>query len=381
MTHAPFQPGRHARPARLLAALVLGLAGSVASAQVADLPATLPSSASIGSDQRSQIDAFVSAHATTLADGDAARVRASRDALLRPLTAQTVTIAFRQAYAAALEPVIDRLVASTDVTRQLAGMRLAGEAATEHGARVLLDALDSDDTGLRVFAMGRLERVLSSAGSAAPGLPADTARAVVDRLAESITSEPDPRLADAAVRALAEAVRSTTPAFTPVRFAAVDALGSKLGDRLRAAKADAPRAQDEMLLALRGVGVTREAVADANARPTADAAVATARLGGDAIAYAFARVQAGLAPADNRSIEAQLVAAGEAAVYFGRVRHAEARGLASSAIQPTTLESLLSAGKDREFRNSFVQLFGPSSAIVESLGIDRQRFLRPDVAG
>ncbi|MEM9559247.1 MAG: hypothetical protein AAF995_02985 [Planctomycetota bacterium] len=358
---------------RLLAAALVCAAAT--GAALADIPAALSRATTVSSGDRDEIADHIAEHAESLGGGDVARSRNARNALLEPLGRGDVSAAFRQAYARALQPTIDRLTSSADPLTQLTGLRLAGASASEAGVRTLTGYLTSEDDGLRMFAIGRLERALGTLGTPSGVLgAAATEREAIDALGGLIERDQNPRMADAAARALAPATRLTDPELLALRQQAIRTLSDASGNRL-AGLDHREVSRQELATAVRAVAIVRLAVADPNNPPTREASIAATRLGGDALGLVLAMVRSGAAPAD-RTLLVQLTQAAETAVYFGRFGFARAANGDVSSIQQTALGSLIEQADDGRYRNEVIRLLGPASAPVREMGLDADRFIR-----
>lgn len=360
---------------RVAFALGAGLALSLGAVAQAEIPLTVSRSSSISGAQSGQIEAHI-AQLTEAVQGDAiARAKSARDALLEPLNRQDVSAAFRQSYARSLAPLIDELIGGDDALQQLTGLRLAGAAADQASIEALTDTLSSEDDGVRMFAIGRLERALGTIGTPS-GVLVDNAptQRAVSELAALVRDEESPRMADAAARALAPVTRITSSELVGLRQRAVQSLSEAAGDRLNGL--DHRRVSDqEMAAAIRATAFIRLAVADPNTPPTREAAIAATRLGGDALGLVLAVIRSGGA-SDDRTLLVQLTQAAETAVYFGRFSFARAGTGDVSAIQQTTLGSLVEGAEDGQFRNDVIRLLGPASSVVRDMGLDADRFIR-----
>jgi len=368
------RPTRSPRRRVALALAALMSLPAIGAAQVDALPSGVVRAASIGPSEQTQIDAYVAKYAPGLTSGDPDEMRRSRDLLLSPLKGEGFTFAFRRAYGGALWPTIESLVASDNPFEQLAGMRLAGRVATEQPTGALINLLESEDAGVRVFAAGRLGLVLETAiSSSTPTISPDTAARAVRGLAERVRADEEIRVADASVRSLGEATGASPRALDGVRDIATRELGDAIGDRLRAARERLSQGQEEMLVALRALGLVRIAVADANARPSAETAKAAVGAGGDAIAYILARFDADLI-GEDKSVEVRLLQAAQTTFYFGRQRYAEVTN-GDRNIPTPTLDKAFEGPRPRDFRIQATGLLGPSATWLGELGFKPDRFI------
>lgn len=342
-------------------------------AQLDTLPVSVTGAARIDSGLQQQIDAYVARCAPGLSSGDFEEAKRARDQLLQPLESPGFSVAFRQAYAEALWPTMQDLLASDDPFDQLAGMRLAGQAATERPTEALIERLSSDDAGVRVFAAGRLGGVIRTATTATGSVSTETVQKIVRALAERVRTDEELRVADASVRALGEATVLSPRALDGVRDLATRELAEAIGARLRHGRSSLTPDQDEMLVALRALGLIGRSVADANANPSAETSKSAVGAGGDAIGYILARFDADLI-GEDKTVEVRLVRAAQTAFFFGRQRHAEATGGSGNIPQPT-LDAQLEGQRPREFRNEAIRLLGPASSLIGEFGFKPDRFI------
>lgn len=346
---------------------------AVGVAQVDALPATIIRAASIGPNEQSQIDAFVQRYAPALSSSDYEEVKRARDFLLAPLEQDGFSVDFRQKYSQALWPTMKALMESGNPFEQLTGMRLAGQAATEQPTQALIKLLSSDDAGVRVFAAGRLGMVLKSSATSVSGISPETAASVARALGERVRADDELRVADASVRALGEATVMPPKAVNGLREVAIRELGDAIGARLRGKRAHLEPGNEELLVALRALGLVGQAVADATASPGAETAKSAVGAGGDAVAYILARFDADLI-GEDKTVEVRVLRAAETALVFGRQRYAEAKGT-TQAIAPTKLAEQLQSERPRDFRIAATGLLGPSSDLVREFGFKPDRFL------
>lgn len=208
------------------------------------------------------IEAFVAANKVGLSgDGDA--IRMARGMLLRPL-ADAPSLNFRLAYAAALRPVLDELVASGRPVTVINALRIAGEAGATGTLAVLfgpLDAAKDVPPAIRIAALVGLARMFEITAKFESAVnPADLDKAV-SLLIDVAAKVNDPNVCDAAFRSLGMALKIGEAKASPT-------LQSKIVDNL--ATIASMRAQGIkdlesaafMPAVLRVAGVLREVVTD-----------------------------------------------------------------------------------------------------------------------
>jgi len=361
----------------LVVALVTALVAWPANAQIVDLPPTMHTKTVMAAADRTQIETFAQAHADALggAGANADVVKRSRNDLTRPVQNANVTLAFRQAYAEAVTPIAADLTSSDDPVRRLAGIRIAGVLGTDDAARIALEALEHDDPGTQYFAISALADALATLASGSPSLSTQVSQDIIAALRGVIVNSDDPVFADAAIRALINAVYISQPNQLGTRHAALTALANATGDRLRATRAADPDANQLMISALRACGAIRTAISNPQITPSRASAVAAIRLGADAFGFVYSRVRSGQvdlsADQDSRSLEISLVSIAEQTLYRGRIAAGEA------SPPPTETYTQLELGDSRQFNFRTSELIGPESTIVSSYNFDRDRFIRP----
>lgn len=355
------------------AAALLTLAAAPAWAQnaAADIPVGTAQSLSLDAAEQQQIQTYIDAYAPALLEGPGiARVRA-RDGLIRPLNLADVSIVFRQAYSDGLEAHLQTLLADADAGATLTGLRLAGELATEDAVALIVPFTQSEDDGIRLFAISRLERVFDVVAARSPSLSPSTANNLVLALGDALATEENVTVADAGIRALLSASNIKRPNFEALRFQAVTQMTTNASVRLRNAN---PDDLAELLLAVRACGGARDALIDVTASPTDEACSAAVGLAGDVIAYLFAQMQnESLPPVGQRSTQIQAINAAESALYHARRVSAEING--QPAPKLTTLERSFTSGDDRAFRFEVVSLLGSNSQLIEDFDFEPKRFI------
>lgn len=351
----------------LVAGLLAAVAGS-ASGQVETLDPRLVSSSSISGSEQSAIETFVRAHTSNLNADAFSDVRRSRTALLAPLGESNVTVSFRNAYAQAMWPSVEALLDSDEPTQRLTGMRLAGMLGTDDAAERLIDLLGSGDPGVRVFAAGRLGDTLGTVGPTAAAISPNATADVIAALGDAISNDEEPRVADAAVRALDRATNIRQGLLNNARSRAIEVLSASASERI----AGLDRNLDAAGFSLRVCGAVRTAVST-NDSLTADAALAAIAIGADVLAVAIDTVDTEQPATDD---QIGLVSAGEAVVYLARRQHANAIN-SRDTVEVTELATKLQGDnipQRRKFRNDGIQLL---QNLEREYGFDEGRFIQP----
>ena len=153
--------------------------------------------------------------------GDSAAIRRSRNNLVQPLRAGTVTVQFRAEYSAQLLPVITPLVADARDEVAINALRIAGELGTRKAMDLLDAGLKDKRPSVRTMAALQYARAFGTArGGSTHLVPAHTNPAI-DTILATLTTEQDPLAIDAMIGALESAARIPDPTIHPK---AVDAL-------------------------------------------------------------------------------------------------------------------------------------------------------------
>lgn len=352
--------------------LLLAASALPAAAQLGPtLPASVVESASVGSAERSSIDAYVAALTPDAIGTDAEKAAAARTALVKPLRENRPSVSFRQAYARSAADLISKLLASDEPAR-IAGLRLAGNLATGDTARTIADALKDPDAGVRVFAGVQARRVFEVSSQNGPALTDSQSSQLVASLSAALTASQDRIISETLIRALSAAAQSTTQDMTASRTAAAIALGNDMSARVRATSpSDLPAIQDPILIASSSLTQT---MSNPSATASNDAAKAAAGFGGDVLAALLTREIQGMndaAPSDD----VRLLRAAESLVYFARRRQLENANANAGSIPQTNLAGLLESGS-RDFRRELVALIGPGSRMLAQFGFADDRFVK-----
>ncbi len=352
----------------LLAAGVLAAVSHAAVAQVETLDPRLISSSSISGSDQSAISAFVNAHAPRLSADSFSDVRRARTALLAPLSQTNATVSFRNAYAEAIWPAVEALLDSDDATHQLTGMRVAGMLGTDDAADRLVELLASDDAGVRVFAAGRLGDTLGTVGPAAAAISPNATAEVIDALGDAISNDEEPRVADAAARALERAMEIRPGLLNNARSRAIEVLSSSASTRI----GDAANDETAVGFSLRVCGVVRTAISTSDPVTVASAKAAIG-MGADVlkgVVYTYDARQ----PATDEQVG--LVSAAEAVIFYARRQHAQATNTRAS-FGPTSFAQTLRAEnvtERRDFRNNGIRFL---QDLERDYGFETNRFIQP----
>ena len=364
------------RPARTLQVLALALGTTLAGAQTASsLPRSTVETISVNSGQRAEIESYVNNWSQRVNSDDAQDVKRAMEALTEPLHERGVTIAFRQAYAQLVMPIIDDMADSGSVQGQMNALRLAGDLATPRAALKIRSMFNNDDAGVQLFAISNAGRVLQSIGVHGPSMSIADANALINEINEAAADNMDNiELTRTCARALTEGTRISSRDLADVRNNAIVALSDLVGSHLRSVVgSDDPSFAQS--LALDAASALTQAMSDISAQINADAARASVRLGGDIIAVPLRQVIANSIPdTDDRDSTIKSVQSGETLLYFARRKAVELDGKSSVGINTTDFSTMLSEGEDRDFRNEAASLLSPGGALKD-FGFADDQFL------
>ena len=324
----------------LLALACLGAAPAVGFAQASQpLPQTLITKKdSLASADTQAIEAFIAANKAGL-KGDADAIRTARGILLKPL-ADAPSLNFRLAYAAALRPVLDELVATGRPATVINALRIAGEAGATGTLAVLFGPLDVTKEvppAIRIAASVGLARMFEITAKFESAVnPADLDKAV-SLLIDVAAKVNDPDVCDAAFRSLGMALKIGEAKASPT-------LQSKIVDNL--ATIASMRAQGIkdlesaafMPAVLRVAGVLREVVTDDSGKTrqlAADVYKNVAAYAGD-LAVAIVRLR-GVPGIDKSMVDQASGAAGTIVVLSNTLINKNAKPLKP----PTNVDELI----------------------------------------
>ena len=359
----------------VVAACCAAFAPSTAVAQLVQIDEDLARAVSIGPSQRTQIDAFIERHREGLLSSDRTDVVNARQSLSDPLADARVSVAFRQAYSEALTDEIDALSGAEEPWRRLVGLRLAADVATQRTAAIVRAAVDAPEAEVRLFSMFAIETVFDTITRSSAAITDQTLAGLVDTLGEVIRETDDPRLADAAVRALGTAIQVPESRVAGLNTRAVRTLASSTSNMAR--RVDAVEATDVSALPLVRAGLLIRDYVAVTSVPR-DAAMEAVGLGGDLIAFVFERVEARAAEG-NREAEAmdiQLAGIGQALIFFGEQSRAAADRDRPRVEQVELVDPLRDADL-ANFRARALSLIGDDGALRRPpLSFPDDRFVR-----
>ncbi len=254
----------------LFAALALALAAPWgARAQLAQPPeASVAAADSLSPQAVEQIAAFVTARAGGLT-GDPAELKRTRDDVLRPLTGQRVSVAFRLEYAKQLGGHLEKAAASSTEQPVINALRIAGELAAPRGIALLTRHLTDARAAIRYAAAFGVARFFDASGRTGPAASPDQLGDLLKAVATQSKAEKDAFVIDGLAQALSAAARVPESAVRGLRAPAVSALAELASVRagwLAAAPGD-PGAGHVVETLFRVCGALRGALTDVQQVP------------------------------------------------------------------------------------------------------------------
>lgn len=258
-----------------------------AGAQTAGLPKEIVEAQQLSTEQTAQVQKYIADNLPKISSGNKSDLKAGRDALLDPFKDRGISVAFRQEYSGkGLVKDLAQLTAGTDETIAINAIRVAGELATSESADLLETQLNDPRMAIRYSAAAGLCRTFDAVATTSPAMVTSATIQMVTRLGQMLTTERQPEVLDASVRALARATRMDKKELAGVREAALDTLADSASARLK--KMGAAVEDDAAAPAmLRALTVIRESLANANEalQPNATGVKKAAELAGHAIEY------------------------------------------------------------------------------------------------
>lgn len=301
-------PARIARQI-LIAALALACIPARSDAQNKPIPeAIIRSSSSLQSSQIDEIKRFVGDAMSNDNWGSDHRIRQARNAVMEPLADAQVSAPFRLEYSKQLEPHLERLAGGAAPRNELAvvnALLIAGDIATDASVAIAEKRLSDESVAVRYAAVKAMTLTLESLARHTPAIMPERAARIVRTLGKQLATDPDSRVADAAVRGLIAGMNVTRQGFGEVRTQSVSELAVRLGARL---KSQDGKPIDDMLVesSVQAATAVRDALANPGAAGTLPAAVQkeAAGLAGDMVAYVARIVRKGedlpqVAPTDT----------------------------------------------------------------------------------
>jgi hypothetical protein len=290
------------RAGALVLAAWLGVSACSVGAFAQSLPPEVVTASQLTEQQKEQISAFASATLGKLKGTDPAAREDAREALIGPLEAPGVTVAFRIALATpALTKELGTIAASSDDHTAFNALRVAGKLGTPAGVDIVVKGLADKRPAVRAGAGRTMRETIRSVVTAAQS-PINKSKLenAVDSLAAALATESDPIVAKGLVLAL-DAPRTGAPAaFGELHARAMEKMAEALAGRLKSVPAGAEGAgwSDAALSGVDAVKGTFIDVSRASFTSAAGLKKQAATLCGQAMGWVRARV-AGGAKADG----------------------------------------------------------------------------------
>ena len=302
---------------RTLAVIALCFLPAFSTALAAQLPQGIVSRQTMGADDQRAVREFAAAHLPGLGSDDERVRQRARDAILAPLNAENVSVAFRLELSSALAPGLRQLASSsTDEHTVFNACRIAASLATDAGVGILRTALTDQRPSVRYAGAYGLRRVMRASAMGRAPLGGDQEDAILTALTAAMRTEADRGVFDGLVSAF-EAIGADDRARTRAMAAMCDA-ASERARTLRPGPdmADAEGWARSYLRAIRGAQST---LIEQIRRTGVDQTFAksSARLAGHALALAVQRSEAVPAlRATERDALGELVRAAEVTLLF-----------------------------------------------------------------
>lgn len=348
--------------------VALTLWASLCAGAAAQGPCNIPdqtvTSRALSESDRNAIRACVTSNRDALS-AEYDLIRRARQALLAPLRTSGVSIPFRVAYSAEVQPVLAPLVRSDRDDVAINALRIAGELGTEDGARLCTAALSDKRPGVRMMAAAGLARTFNILQNDAT-LTAQQITRLLSDLAGAVRAEADPLVLDGLAMTYESvfALPTTTSELAQARARALQDAATEFGKRAREGKlgADAAPALLRISLALRDP-VTQ-------APPPEGVLREITGLGGDLLAHVLRRLNARDVSEAERAQLAVLVGQSENLIAFaGRQMN--------GVYTPRKFDELVSSSRDTDYSRRVMEVIGSEGELTKPpFSHPRDRFVR-----
>ncbi|MCA9303081.1 MAG: hypothetical protein KC996_03060 [Phycisphaerales bacterium] len=357
------------RPLILALAFLLSAPGAFAQL-TASLPGSIVQSGSISGAARQQIQEYVDALSGPLNSDDVRDASRAREQLVRPLEDRDVSVAFRQAYSQSLATMLSAQSDSDDIQQQLLALRLAGELATSDALRVIRKHLSSGDNGVRLFAIGRVQRVFEMTAAHGPAISSTEAAELIRLVSEKGKKSADPIELDGIVRALAAGSALPGADMSRPRNQSIGAIEAVVSPILRGLK-PSDDTESGYRLGLRAASAITASINDLNSTPDAASLKASIGLAGDILSVPLRQILAGQRlEGSERELTVRTVQSAEALLYFARRKQP-----GGGQVSQTGFAQMIQKKEDRDYRNAVSLLFDANSKLVSENGFAADRFV------
>ncbi|MGH7132652.1 MAG: HEAT repeat domain-containing protein [Phycisphaerales bacterium] len=340
----------------LLLSCLLALFGPAAFAQT--LPPEISGHETVTDADKSQIADYVKANTSGLT-GKPKDIKDSRKALLLPLEAPNVSLAFRTQYASELLPTLTTLAADPRDEVAFNALRIAGELATNNSVDLLINALKDKRPSVQYAALLGLARTFEIMDPTQRKLGGGV---LVDRLDKAITAiganakaQAGPQILDGAIIALSKAAVINDKTRGDVQAHAVSELASIVQTQTgKLTGADSPARANALL---RAALVVRTQATNNAANLGPQALKDAGGLAGDLLAAAARAAKAG--NPDNLPLE-QMVRAAEGLLF---VANSNIPGAAP--LPELGLADLVKAGKLDQYQTKVQDVIGKDGILCK----------------
>jgi hypothetical protein len=356
----------------LAAAAAIGLGTPPAIAAVERLPDGLNTTASLSSDQKSQVQRFVAEQFERIRTGDAVAIEEGRRSLMSAFEGAEPSIGFRLEFGRAGAADIRRLATGPDLHRAINAILVAGSCGSSETIDAITPALADRRPAIRSACATALREVIAT--STETRVRRDQGAQAVRTIGAALAKESDPVVALALVAAL-EPARSTQ-----FHADASMAIGAAIGPLTKALPGPTTDAAIRGVEAVqRGVSLMFTRLIDPAqaAGVNRDYLVAVVGAGNHALAFAARHAQQTIDDGnpDAASALGLLVASAEQGILFGEAR------LADRAPESSALKAAFDAGVSSGDATDFTRLATETIArSAKAIGASPADFSPADVS-
>ena len=279
------------------------------------IPAEVVQRISVTADDEKTIADCVAAHSANLASTKPEQVRADRVALQEPLANKDASASFRVKYAKALLPVIAPLAGNSNDIVACNALILAGDLATDGAADLVKQHAGATASAVRYQAAYAARRSFETVVNGNPALTSAKAAELLTVIETRLSSETDPLVIDALLRAGLEAAK-----VNDLRNQAITTVSRGVQKLVAGGAGKDGLSQPVMESCLAACTGVRTIIALPNVIVAREAAMAAAGLGGDLVSAAVVQVtrkKIALDKGDStREVYAQAALAGETLVLL-----------------------------------------------------------------
>ncbi len=300
--------------------------------------------------------------------GEYDAIRQSRQNLLTPLRASSVSVFFRLAYSDHLKPVLMPLVGNASDDIALNALRVAGELGTIDGANLCVTGLEDKRPAVRMMAASGLARTFSVLWTT-PTIQPGPFAGIEGKLAAAMQREKDPEVLDGFAMAYEAALQIPVNVVSDAQNMALRTAATEFGKIARQKSAEAGavpaqlRASKAVLDTLTQVGL--------GAKPPVDTLREAGGFGGDLLSYALRRLRSGAVSDAERQ---------QLAVLVGQAQNVVSRShtLLDGNGKQYRLDVLVRDGNDQQYFRDVMNVIGGEGDLVKPpFNHKKERFLTP----